>query len=245
MSLERRLRAFLLRFRSLFHRGQVETELDEELLFHIERLTESNIAKGMNPTEARYQARRAIEGYEQKKEECRDFRGVNWLENMLRDVRYGLRMLRRSPAFTAVAPQRRNWNTHGSWSAVEQCDLAGTPRRNEQRFGRHRHRGDRRSGRIANGCRPSLWHEAKRSRQSHRVYRCPSIRHGSGSHSSVAAREPRRSRHVASPGISFVAHALVRAASRFFSTSRVWTFWLSGGTKAERFPADFESERSE
>jgi hypothetical protein len=44
-----------------------------------------------------------MQGYEQKKEECSDARGVNWLENIARDVRYGVRMLRRSPVFTAVA----------------------------------------------------------------------------------------------------------------------------------------------
>jgi predicted permease len=103
MSLERALLAFYLRIQSLCRRGHVEAHLDEELLFHIEHLTESNIAKGMTPKEARYQALKAMQGYEQKKEECRDARGVNWLENIARDVRYGMRMLRRSPVFTAVA----------------------------------------------------------------------------------------------------------------------------------------------
>jgi predicted permease len=103
MSFERWLLAFVLRFRSLFRRERVEAELDQELLFHLEHLTQSNIAKGMSRKEARYQALRAMEGYEQKKEECRELRGVNWLENAARDVRYGFRMLRRSPMFTAVA----------------------------------------------------------------------------------------------------------------------------------------------
>jgi predicted permease len=103
MSLDRWLPAFRLRLQSLFRRRRVEAELDEELLFHVEQMTESNIAKGMRPVEARYQALQAMEGYEQKKEECRDARGVNWIENIARDVRYGLRMLRRSPMFTAVA----------------------------------------------------------------------------------------------------------------------------------------------
>lgn len=103
MSFERWLLALPLRFRSLVRQRYLEAELDEELHFHVEHLTESNIAKGMSPQEARYQALRAMEGYEQKKEECRDSRGVNWLENLARDVRYGLRMLGRSPVFTTVA----------------------------------------------------------------------------------------------------------------------------------------------
>src|SRR4051794_14890664 len=102
-SFERWLLAFPLRFRSLLRRRHVEAELDEELLFHIQHLTESNIAKGMSPKEAHHQALKAMEGYEQKKEECRDSRGVNCLESIARDVRYGLRMLRRSPVFTAIA----------------------------------------------------------------------------------------------------------------------------------------------
>jgi predicted permease len=103
MPVERWFLAFRLRLRSLLQRPNVEAELDEELRLHVEHLTENNIAEGMNPEEARRQALKAMEGYEQKKEECRDWRGVNGLENFARDVRYALRMLRRSPAFTAVA----------------------------------------------------------------------------------------------------------------------------------------------
>lgn len=103
MFFQRWLLAFLLRLRSLFRRGRVEAELDEELLLHVEHLTESYIANGMNPEEARREALKAMQGYEQKKEECRDLRGVTWLDNVAGDIRYGVRMLRRSPVFTAVA----------------------------------------------------------------------------------------------------------------------------------------------
>jgi predicted permease len=92
-----------LRLRSLFKRGRVEQELSNELRFHLEKLTEDNVAKGMTPEEARYAALRELGGVEQIKEECRDMRRVNWLENILQDVRYGLRQLRRSPGFAAVA----------------------------------------------------------------------------------------------------------------------------------------------
>ncbi|MBO0858932.1 MAG: ABC transporter permease [Chloracidobacterium sp.] len=92
-----------MRLRSIFRRSQVEQELDEELRYHIERQIEELIAKGMTPGEARYAALRALGGVEQRKEECRDMRRVNLIENTLQDLRYAGRTLRRSPAFTAVA----------------------------------------------------------------------------------------------------------------------------------------------
>src|SRR6266567_4715566 len=93
---------FPLRLRSVFRKTIVEQQLSEELRFHLEKLIEEKVAKGMTPEEARYAALRELGGVEQIKEECRDMRRVNYIENFLQDVRYGLRMLARNPGFTAV-----------------------------------------------------------------------------------------------------------------------------------------------
>src|SRR5579864_5042552 len=92
-----------LRLRSLFRRQRVEQDLDEELQYHLERKIEESIARGLTPEEARYAALRAMEGLTQRKEECRDTRGVNAIENTVRDIRYSLRVLAKSRGFTGVA----------------------------------------------------------------------------------------------------------------------------------------------
>jgi putative ABC transport system permease protein len=91
-----------LRLQSLFRRTKLEQELDEELNYHLERQIELGISAGMTPREARYAALQSIRDIEQRKEECRDMRRLNVIENALQDLRYAARSLQKNPAFALV-----------------------------------------------------------------------------------------------------------------------------------------------
>ncbi len=97
------VRSFRFWIGSLFKRSQMEADLNDELRDHLEHQAEQYLASGMPPERARLAALHEMGGLEPMKETCRDLRGVNSLENIVRDIRYAVRTLRSSPVFTAVA----------------------------------------------------------------------------------------------------------------------------------------------
>jgi predicted permease len=84
-------------------RKHMLNELDEDIREHIARETQDNIERGMTPEEARYAAMRKFGNVMRVKEDTRKVWIAVWLEQLIEDVRFGLRMLRKNPGFTTVA----------------------------------------------------------------------------------------------------------------------------------------------
>jgi putative ABC transport system permease protein len=103
MRLERWRYSLPLRLRGLLRRKRLETDLTDELRDHLEHDIEARVVRGVPIDQARREAIRAMAGFEQRKEECRDVAGVRILDEVLADLRYARRTLSRSPGFTAVA----------------------------------------------------------------------------------------------------------------------------------------------
>ena len=90
-------------FGAVLRRGRVEPDLDAEMHDHLQQEIESNIRAGMSREEARFAAHRLLGSISLYKEECRDARGVGLVENAVRDLRYGLRVLLKNRQFFATA----------------------------------------------------------------------------------------------------------------------------------------------
>ena len=97
------LRIARQRLRSISRTTRMEAELEREFGFHFDQLVLEKVAEGLSPEQARVQARRMLGNVALLKDQCRDQRGVRWVRDLQQDAWYGLRTLRKSPAFTAVA----------------------------------------------------------------------------------------------------------------------------------------------
>jgi predicted permease len=96
------IRILLSRIAAIFRRRKLEEDLDEELRAHIDLAVEENLQRGISAQDARTVALREFGGVTQTKERYRVQRGMPYIETLVRDVRFALRQLRRSPGFAAT-----------------------------------------------------------------------------------------------------------------------------------------------
>src|SRR5271165_859263 len=99
----RRLRALILRLRGMIDSRGSEADFAAELDSHVALHTEDGVRTGLTRTEARRQALIRLGGAEQTRQAHRERLTLPWIEDLLHDLRYGLRMMARNPSFTTVA----------------------------------------------------------------------------------------------------------------------------------------------
>jgi predicted permease len=115
----------------------MESEMDAELRFHIEAFAEDLVRSGVAREEALRRARIEFGGIERAKEECRDARGVQFIETLFQDIRYGLRMLCKNPGFTSVATLTTALGIAANvtvFSVVDALFLRSVPAKNPERL---------------------------------------------------------------------------------------------------------------